>query len=91
MLIIQKENSKIISATCDICGADCMKDVFSPKLSDGDRDNTDNVKEFEGMILKADWGFYSEHDGERWEGVVCENCVEKHLTPIVNFKKSYYM
>jgi hypothetical protein len=87
MLIIKKEN-KIISATCDICGADCMKDIFIPSKSDGDRDNDDINKEFEGMVLEANWGYYSGLDGEKWEAVICENCVIKHLTPIINFKKT---
>lgn len=86
----KQKKEEIIEATCDICGADCMKEIFRPMKSDGDRDNHDIVKEFEGMILKADWGYYSNKDGEIWEGVVCENCVDKHLSKLINFIKTSY-
>ena len=86
--IIRKE--QILEATCDICGADCMKEFFHPVKSQGDRDNHDNVKEFEGMELKATWGYLSDKDGEIWEAVVCEKCVDKHLKPLINFVKTPY-
>lgn len=78
---------KIIEATCDICGADCMKDLYRPMKSQGDRDNHDIEKEFEGMMLNATWGYKSNKDGETWEACVCENCVDKYLSPIINFIK----
>ena len=83
--IKQKE---IIEATCDICGEDCMKELFTPNFFEGDE--FDN-KEFEGMELKAVWGFASGKDGERWEAVVCEDCVDKHLTPLIKFMKRDYL
>jgi hypothetical protein len=82
--IIQRE---IVKATCDICGEDCMKDLFSPSEFDGD----DSDKEFEGMELKAIWGFASKKDGEVWDAIICENCVDKHLVPLVNFMKTPYL
>jgi hypothetical protein len=87
----EPKEAKIIEATCDICGADCMKEQFRPMKSDGDRDDHDIKKEFEGMELKAVWGYSSEKDGEVWEAIVCEKCVEKHLSPLINFiKKPYF-
>ena len=82
--------AKIIEATCDICGADCMKDLFLPMKSDGDRDKHDIEKEFEGMELKATWGYSSGKDGERWQAVVCEKCVNEHLSTLINFVKEPY-
>ena len=85
-----ERKEKIISATCDICGADCMKELFRPMKSDGDRDEHDIEKEFEGMELKAVWGYSSGKDGETWEAIVCEKCVDKHLVPMINFIKTPY-
>lgn len=89
MKIVEKE--KIIEATCDICGNDCMKELYVPNDADGDADDHDIVKEFEGMILDAVWGYASENDGEHWEAVVCEDCVKGHLSPIINFIKTPYL
>jgi len=86
----EPKEEKIIEATCDICGADCMKELFRPMKSDGDRDDHDISKEFEGMELKAVWGYSSEKDGEIWEAIVCEKCVDEHLSPLVNFLKKIY-
>lgn len=79
----------IVEATCDICGEDCMKDDFMSEKTEGDRDNNDNIKLFEGMLLKADWGYLSNNkDCQRWEAVICENCVDKHLK-MVQFLKNH--
>ncbi len=86
----QAKKERIIEATCDICGADCMKELFRPMKSQGDRDNHDIDKEFEGMELKAVWGYSSGKDGQQWEAIICEECVEKHLSPLVNFVKKPY-
>ena len=80
----------IIEATCDICGADCMKELYRPMKSQGDRDKHDIEKEFEGMELKAVWGYSSGKDGEVWEAIICEKCVDEHLAPIINFIKKPY-
>lgn len=79
----------ILEATCDICGEDCMKDDFMSQKTEGDRDNDDNIKVFEGMVLRAEWGYLSKKDCEIWEAVVCENCVDKHLN-MIQFSKHYY-
>jgi len=80
----------IVEATCDICGADCMKELFKPMKSDGDRDEHDINKVFEGMELKAVWDYGSDSDGEIWEAVVCEKCVKKHLEKLIPFVKRPY-
>jgi hypothetical protein len=67
-----------------------MKEVFNPKESDGDRDEHDIVKDFEGMELTAVWGYSSKKDGEYWEACVCENCVDEHLSKLINFVKKPY-
>lgn len=84
------KKGKIVEATCDNCGADCMIPLFKPMKSDGDRDNHDIAKEFEGMELSATWGYGSKHDGEKWNAILCENCVDKILKS-VNFEKKMYL
>ena len=89
--MITRKLSTIEEATCDICGADCMNDLYRPMKSDGDRDEHDIEKEFEGMELKAIWGYTSNKDNELWEACVCEKCVDEHLSPLINFiKKPYF-
>ena len=83
------DEGRIAEATCDICGDDCMKDLFINN-DEGDHNNEDDFKEFEGMQLDAIWGFSSNKDGEIWNGVICEKCVDKHLVPIINFLKKPY-
>ena len=78
---------QVVEATCDICGEDCMKDLFTPNDFEGD----DSDKEFEGMELKAVWGFASGKDGEVWDAVICEKCVDKHLVPLIKFFKRPYL
>jgi len=85
-----RHDTHIVEATCDVCGADCMKEIFSPKQSDGDRDEHDIEKQFEGMELTALWGYASDKDGEYWEACMCEQCVDKHLSKLVNFVKKPY-
>ena len=79
---------QILEATCDICGADCMIPIY--EKSDGDRDEHDIIKNFEGMILNADWGYNSNKDGEVWKACVCEKCVDKHLKPLIEFSIKPY-
>jgi hypothetical protein len=78
-------NDKIIEATCDICGADCMKPIGD------DDDNHEASAEFEGMILEAVWGYMSDGlDGEIWEACACQKCVEEKLSPFISFHKTLY-
>jgi hypothetical protein len=90
IMVDERPDSKIIEATCDICGADCMIPLFRPMKSDGDRDEHDINKEFEGMELTATWGYVSHKDGESWEACVCEKCVDEHLSPLISFVKKPY-
>ena len=90
-MIVREQMNKIIEATCDRCGDDCMKPLFVPMKSDGDRDDHDINKEFEGMELKATWGFNSSKDGEVWSAVLCEKCVDNFLVPHINFLKKSYL
>lgn len=80
-----------IKATCDICGDDCMKEVFAPNDHDGDSEDCEINKTFEGLRLEATWGFASKKDGEKWEAIVCENCADKYFSSIVNFIKKPYI
>lgn len=84
-----KIHNIIVEATCDICGEDCMKPLFEPMKSDGDRDEHDISKEFGGIKLKAIWCFASEKDTEVWDAVICETCVNNHLFKLVNFTKKH--
>lgn len=86
MLLIK--SGKFIEANCDICGSDCMKEIYSPFDHDGDCDDNDIIKTFEGMKLNAEWGFCSKKDGEDWEAIVCESCVDKHLSKLIRFVKT---
>jgi hypothetical protein len=79
---------EILEATCDICGEDCMKPLY--RNADGDRDDHDIQKSFEGMTLNAIWGYPTDHDGEIWEACVCEKCVIEKLKPIINFSIKPY-
>ena len=78
---------EVVEATCDICGEDCMKDLFTPNKIYGE-----DVKEFEGMELKAVWGYATNNkDGEVWDAVICEKCVDEHLVPLIKFMKRPYL
>lgn len=44
---------------------------------------------FEYMKLNANWGFMSNHDLERWEAQICENCVITKLG-FIRFTVSRY-
>lgn len=90
MIIKKNYNRQIVEATCDMCGADCMNNFFDEKSYDGDRDDQDNVKQFEGLVMSATWGYTSNKDGEQWEAVICEKCVDEHLSHIP-FVKNYYL
>ena len=89
-MILKKINNKIVEATCDICGEDCMIPLYTPKTSK-DMIFDSAIKEFEGMELKATWGFSSNNDGEIWNAVLCEKCVYTHLANRVNFLKTPYL
>ena len=80
----------VTEATCDKCGADCMKVLYTPNDLEGDRDDHDIVKEFEGMDLKAVWGYGTQKDGEIWTAVICEECVDE-FSKFINFHKDYYL
>lgn len=80
-MIDERPASIIVEATCDVCGADCMKELYRPMQSDGDRDEHDINKEFNGMEMTAVW------DDEYWEACVCKKCVEEKLSKIINFVK----
>lgn len=82
--ILKKE---VIEATCDICGEDCMIDMFLYNDSEGDSEEHENIKDFEGMELHASWGYMSNKDCESWDAVICEECVDKHLVPLIKFMK----
>jgi hypothetical protein len=95
MIISEKKigNTRIVTeATCDCCGADCMKEIWSSDV-DGDSDEKDIVKTFEGMELEAFWGYGSsdEKDGEVWTAIICEDCVKKHLEEKITFLKERYL
>ena len=62
MRIIKREKAEIEvlkDITCDCCGKSC-KQVNSP--------------DYEFAQIKADWGYYSQRDGDKWECDLCESC-----------------
>lgn len=70
---------QVTGCKCDICGEDCFSNQTAK-----------DAKQTEYMTLKATWGYYSEHDTERWSAEVCEKCVVKYLEPIIKFRKTEY-
>ena len=75
--IVTKESEEITDIFCDICARSC-------KSSDYDM----GYHGFEYMSLKANWGYGSNHDQEKWEAQVCERCVVEQLSLVVNFHKT---
>lgn len=73
---------------CDCCGESC--EVFSALVDNPINDDFGKIrKSFEYMVLKANWGYFSDSDGESWEANVCEKCVKEKLS-FINFKKKHY-
>lgn len=58
-----------------------MKQLY-PSNYYGDSDDGE-ITEFEGMHLNANWGFKFNKDGEEWKAVICEDWVDKHLSPLL--------
>jgi hypothetical protein len=74
---------------CDICGESCSQHEYivdNPVRLDHGKPH----KVFEYLTLKSKWGFYSDKDEQYWEAHVCEKCVDKHLSPLIKFKKHHY-
>ena len=71
------KDDKIFDITCDVCQKSC-------KIMDGDEDS------YEFLEIKGTFGYYSNHDGERWYGQICEKCVETYLEKIICFEKKEY-
>ena len=67
------ETEVLATITCDSCG------------KTWDRDSSEEGPEF--MHLRADWGYRSENDLEVWVADLCEECVNRYLSPLVKFTK----
>ncbi|CAG7580949.1 MAG: putative ZZ domain-containing protein [uncultured marine phage] len=81
---IVNEKEIIEDILCDICGNSCL--VYEhdyPIDNDGDI-----FKEFDYLSLSNHWGYHSKKDWETWSAQVCEECVDKHLNPLISFKKT---
>lgn len=82
----QKKQQKIVTdITCDCCGQSCLKDSY--KIDNDSRpDHGEMSYNFEYLHMKANWGYYSNHDTETWEAHICESCVETKFE-FVDFNK----
>ena len=67
----------ITDIICDSCGESCM--VGDSNL------NNKFTPIFEIMTLKANWGYGSKKDLEKWEAHLCEKCVDEKLS-FIKFK-----
>ena len=70
-------HKRITEASCDICGGSCMK-------GEGD------LREFEGINIKVNWGYSSKKDCEEWTAQICEHCVDTRLVHLIKFQKKDY-
>lgn len=80
MKVIEKENKEVNvlkDVICDCCGKSCG--IFL--------DQAHTVTSFECMTLKANWGYGTKKDMERWTAQICEKCVDEKLVPLIKFKK----
>ncbi|KKQ34867.1 MAG: hypothetical protein US50_C0034G0008 [Candidatus Nomurabacteria bacterium GW2011_GWB1_37_5] len=68
---------KITPIKCGICGNSCK---------------TGYSNEYMTISAEAVWGYDSKKDYEYWTAQisVCEKCVDKHLAPLIKFKKQKY-
>lgn len=65
----------ITNIICDSCGGSCVnKNIGSA-----------TTPYFEFMTLKANWGYSSKKDLEKWEAHLCEKCVDEKLS-FIKFK-----
>lgn len=79
MRVFEKENKAVdvmSDVICDCCGKSCK--VFI--------DQKHTVVNFECMTLKANWGYGSGKDMERWTAQICEKCVDEKFG-FIKFKK----
>ena len=65
----------ITDIICDSCGESCCV------MNIGDA----TTPNFEYMTLKANWGYGSKKDLEKWEAHICEKCVDEKLS-FIKFK-----
>ncbi len=45
----------------------------------------------EYLSMETHWGYESNKDTERWTAQICEECVDKHLVKLINFKIEEYL
>lgn len=62
---------------CDICGKSCLKS--NKKLPDA-------IHSAEYSEMKANWGYYSNKDGDVWNFNFCEICSDMLKDFIVNLQ-----
>ena len=65
-----------VDVICDICRKSCM---IQP----------DDYWSAEYIELEANWGYYTQSDGEHWKAHVCYDCTKKHLENLIHFDKKY--
>jgi len=72
---IRKTVEVVTDILCDCCGKSCkVKSIIGGQ------------PQYEFMELKAFWGFNSKKDLAKWSAKVCESCVDKKLSKIINFE-----
>ncbi len=89
MLVTEEKSissETIKDVICDCCEKSCKKYeciVDNPLR----HDHGQKSYVFEYMDLKADWGYWSKSDGEKWTAQICQECVTEKLK-FIKFKKS---
>jgi len=68
------EAETVVSVKCDFCGGEFIKDWI--------------ICEGYGQIT-IEFGYPSEHDGDIWEGEICDVCFNKHFKYKLRLERNY--
>lgn len=75
MAVVREERTVveqvIVDVLCDRCGGSCVRERLELTNPQGAPVETPQV---ERASFIADWGFFSDLDGERWHADLCEGC-----------------
>ncbi len=78
MKVMTKKVVEVVSdVRCDVCGESCQTEGAVTNIAFG--------------TLSAQWGYGSEHDGEKCEVHLCEDCFFQALTGIKEQRRGVLM
>lgn len=72
--LVEKTEQVLVDVVCDRCGGSCISERIETADADG---NPVELPSVEKATVRADWGFFSGKDGERWDADLCETCSDK--------------